>query len=193
MKTNTRKRMALIRNTLNLKDQKAFSELIEKQVLNMDEYQNAQTVLLYCSFGSEVYTNSLIEKCLKDKKNTLLPHIVPKTKTIKALKINDFEKDTKTGHIKIIEPKENCEEFSKKDIDLIIVPGLAFGIKGERLGYGKGFYDRFLKGCSGRFVAICFDVQITRKIIPESHDVDMHKIVTEKRVIDCEKNKALTI
>ena len=186
MKSNTRKRLALIRNILSQKERKIFSESIEKNLINLAEYQNARAVLLYCSFGSEVETRSLIQKCLNDKKTTLLPSCLPNKRTMRALKINNFEKDTEIGHLKIIEPKKSCEEVYKSNIDLVVVPGVGFGEAGERIGYGKGFYDRFLKGCTGTYVGICFEKQITDKIILEEHDVKMHKIVTEKRVIDCQ-------
>lgn len=185
MKSNTRKRLALIRDTLSNGERKTFSESIKNNLVKLDVYKKAKTVLLYCSFGSEVETRPLIKKLLKDKKTTLLPVIIPKTKTIKALEIKNFEKDTQVGHLKITEPKNYCKEFAKNEIDLIIAPGIAFGEKGERLGYGKGFYDRFLHGYNGIIIGICFENQVTDQIILEEHDVKMHKIVTEKRVVDC--------
>ena len=186
MKSNTRKRLAHIRNSFNPKERNKLSELIKNNLLNLEEYKNAKTVLLYCSFGSEVETNNMIRKSV-DNKITLLPLIIPEEKTIVACKIQDVKNDVNPGYSDILEPRKHCKEHNKNKINLVIVPGIAFGEKGERLGYGGGYYDRFLKDFTGDIVGICFENQITDKILLENHDIKMHKIVTEKRVIDCEK------
>ncbi len=185
MKTNTRKRLAIIRNSLNPKKRRDLSELIKEKLFALEEYQNAETILLYSSFGSEVETKQIIKESMVNK-TVLLPKAIPEEKTIKAHKIQNLEKDVEKGFADIMEPKSNCEVIDENEIDLIIVPGIAFGEKGERLGYGSGYYDRFLKNCTGRFIGICFEDQITDKIMIKEYDVNMHKLVTEKRVINCE-------
>lgn len=185
MKINTRKRVLLLRNSLENQEYVELSALIQANLFNLEEYKKAKTVLFYYAFGSEVLTQKMIQDSLKEK-IVLLPKVNNSKKTFTAHQIKNCHKDLSEGFSGIQEPNETCQEYAKNKIDLIVVPGVAFGTKGERLGYGTGFYDRFLKGCTGAFVGICFEIQITDKIVPDEHDVKMHKIVTEKRVIDCQ-------
>lgn len=184
MKTNTRKRLALIRNSISYKERLKLSNLIKKNLFSITEYKNAKSILFYSSFGSEVITTQMIKKSV-EKKTTLLPVVLPEKKTIIACEVKDLENDLHLGFSKIVEPKSYCKKYQKSEIDLVVVPGIAFGEQGERLGYGGGFYDRFLEGFTGKIIGICFENQITDKIVLENHDVKMHKIITEKRVIDC--------
>lgn len=184
MKSNTRKRLILLRSELTNEEISALSKKIQTRLFRLPEYQKARSVLFYFSFGSEVITENMIVESLKQK-ILLLPRTIIKDKTIQSCEVKDLKNDLQEGFGGIIEPKKKCKVYAPQEIDLIIVPGIAFGEKGERLGYGSGFYDRFLKNCTGTFVGLCFEIQITDKIIEENHDIRMHKIVTEKRVIDC--------
>lgn len=184
-KENTRKRHLIIRNSLSIKDINEWTNEIQKKIINLDEFKKAQSVLFYYPFGSEVNTLKIFKVAIKQGKTALFPRIISETKKISVYKITDLKKEIEDGYNKIQEPKLSCELFSKDEIDLIIVPGVAFGEKGERLGYGMGYYDRFLKQVKGNLIGVCFERQITDKIIPEKHDVPVYKIVTEQRIIKC--------
>lgn len=170
---------------LSANERLTFSHAIFKKLLNLKEYQTAKTIMVYVAFGSEVITDEILKKILDDKKILLLPKVLPKTKTIQALQVNNLKKDLEVGFAKITEPKKDCSEIENNQIDLIIIPGVAFGKNGARLGYGKGYYDRFLKKCRGKIVGIAFETQITDKIILEKHDVLVDIILTEKQFIEC--------
>ncbi len=186
MKSNIRKRFTLIRDSFSKKERLSLSQLIQNKLLSLEDYINSKTVLLYSSFKSEVNTEKLIKRSV-EKKTTLLPLTISEKKTITPCAINNLHHDTANGFSGILEPKKYCKAYEKEKIDLVVVPGVAFGLKGERLGYGGGYYDRFLKGYKGKIIGICFEKQLTDLIKPEKHDVLMHKIVTEKRIIKCQK------
>lgn len=184
-KENTRKRILIIRNNLNSKKQIEWSELITQKLIQSADFLKAKSILFYYPFGSEVDTLKLLETSLKEDKITLLPRVISEKKTIESCVIKDLKTDIENGYGNIQEPKQNCLTFPNNEIDLIIVPGVAFSLKGERLGYGKGYYDRFLKKTSGKKIGICFESQITDKIILEKHDVLMDQVITEQRIIHC--------
>jgi 5-formyltetrahydrofolate cyclo-ligase len=101
-----------------------------------------------------------------------------------SLKIADFN-DLSPGHYGILEPEfERCKVISPNDIDAIIIPGLAFDECKRRLGYGGGYYDRFITGVRNDCtrVAVCFDFQVLEYIPTESHDQRMDILVTDKRI-----------
>ena len=95
------------------------------------------------------------------------------------------------GSYNILEPKdEYLKEIQINSIDLFLIPGVVFDLSGNRIGHGKGYYDKLLKKeHSVSYIGLAFEDQIIDKIPIESHDVMMDKIVTDKRVIDCKKTR----
>jgi len=184
MKVKLRQKKLINRNNLSSTQRTKLSELIVKKILNLTDFKKAKTILFYFSFGSEVETIDLIKTSVETK-TTLLPLVLEKEKKIIACKIKNIEKDLENGFYNIPEPKKYCKKYLKDEIDLVLVPGVSFGIKGERLGYGGGFYDKFLENFQGEIIGICFESQLSNKIIIKKHDIKMHKIVTEKRIISC--------
>jgi len=186
IKSKIRRQLLSKRKQLSEKERLRLSLEISAKILNLPEYQRAKTVLLYYSFQNEVNTLGLIESTLQLKKNLLLPVSLFESHSLEARQIKNLKNDLYLGKFGIKEPLQKCKTFSEKMIDLIIIPGVGFNLNGARLGYGKGFYDRFLKKCTGKFVGICFECQISNNINSEPHDVNMHKVITEKKCIDCE-------
>ena len=100
-------------------------------------------------------------------------------------KLNSFE-DLVEGPYGILEPKkEKIKEISFDEIDLIIIPGIVFDLKGNRIGHGKGFYDRLLKNTKVSIIALAFEFQIIGKIPVDKNDKPVDIIITEKRIIYC--------
>ena len=123
----------------------------------------------------------MIRRALAEGKRVVLPRV--KGKELELLEIENFDRDAAPGAWGILEP-EGGKPAQLKDIGLIIMPGAAFDDRGNRIGYGAGFYDKLLPLYTGRTVALAFELQIVSTVPAASHDIPVHKIVTEKRVID---------
>jgi 5-formyltetrahydrofolate cyclo-ligase len=89
------------------------------------------------------------------------------------------------GAFGILEPCPTCRSFSTEEIDVFLLPGVAFDLSGYRVGYGKGYYDKTLHRLEnlGRLVGLCYDFQLVTEIVGEPHDVRMDVIITEKRIV----------
>lgn len=167
----------------NIKNKSEKSKIIFDKLVNNEKYINSKVIALYNSLESEVDTNELIEYSLKIGKIVLLPKV--DGKELKFYRIYDNEELIKSS-FGVLEPIENSKNlFLDKDIDLVIVPGICFDMKKNRLGFGGGFYDRFLSNKNIDNIAICFDEQILiNKILPVSlYDISVKKIITDRRVI----------
>ncbi|MEK7545422.1 MAG: 5-formyltetrahydrofolate cyclo-ligase [Patescibacteria group bacterium] len=163
-----------------IKDTKICSKL-EKLI----EFQNAKSVLFYAPIEQEmeVDTWKLIKKYIQ-KKEVLLPSTEHKKRSIKIHHITSLDQLKKTN-LGILEPDKKSPTEKPENIDLVIVPGIAFDEQGNRIGFGGGFYDKLLKKVKCPKVALAYDFQIMQSIPGEKHDVPMDKIITEKRVIRC--------
>jgi len=147
------------------------SDAIQKNLSNMSAYRDAKIILGYIPIKNEVRTNKL------------LPNALPgfdENKTLVALKNNG---ELVAGPYKTKQPSYSKDKLTK--FDFAIVPGVAFDERGNRLGYGKGYYDKLLAKNKATKVGLAFDIQIVDDIPAESHDIQMDFIVTETRVIPC--------
>jgi len=166
---------------------KEKDELIKKHVIEQPEFIKAKTVLFYASFRSEADTKEIINISLKTGKTVILPKVDTKEKALKLYEIKDLN-ELSPGYMQIMEPKASEERLKNlADIDLILIPGAAFDLQGNRLGYGAGFYDKLLSGMEKRILIIApaYEEQIAEKIASESHDVKADRIITDKRIINC--------
>lgn len=140
------------------------------------EYKNAKTVFCYVSMGSEISTKELFKKVLADGKTLLVPKIVSKTEgKMQAVRIFGFD-DLASGEFGIYEPKQSLESFCGK-IDLTVVPGLAFSPNGVRLGYGGGYYDRFLAKNKTFSIGLCHKELLTDNLPKDGFDVLCSKVI----------------
>lgn len=162
------------------------SEKINRTLIETDAFKTAQTIMCYLSFGNEVNTNMIIDECLKEGKNILIPVILKKedgTSYMEASQLIDLESDLAPGIMGILEPiASKIRIRNPETIDLVIVPGLAFDKKGNRIGYGAGYYDYFLqrirKDCNQ--IALAFSFQIIDNIPTQKHDKKVRNIITER-------------
>ncbi|MFC1691186.1 5-formyltetrahydrofolate cyclo-ligase [Nanoarchaeota archaeon] len=151
--------------------------------LNSDFYKNNNNIMVYCSLdkNNEVNTLNLIDKMLKDKKNIIAPYV--KNNKIAISQIF-HKKDLNCGTFGILEPKDTQTHFFDEDnLDVVIVPGIAFDERKNRIGYGKGFYDEFLKKTKAAKIAFALELQVLDKIPQDPHDEKVDIIITEERVI----------
>ena len=181
MKDKLRKQVLNKRFSLTPGQRSVASAEIEARLFSLPEFFTATTVMFYASFQSEVETHSMIRRALAEGKQVVLPRV--KGKELELLEIENFDQDVAPGAWGILEPVGG-KTAQLKDIGLIILPGAVFDVQGNRIGYGAGFYDKLLPLYKGRTVALAFELQLVSSVPAASHDIPVHKIVTEKRVID---------
>lgn len=156
---------------------------IAEHLFNQSYFKNAKCVFCYCSFGFEIDTINIINFALKCGKTVCLPKTFGNG-TMTAHKIESLEKGLKKVSFGMLEPDETCQAVDKNDIDLCIVPCLATDRNGFRLGYGGGYYDRFLCGINAKKAVLCYDDRLFNNIYHEEHDIACDAIITESQVIN---------
>ncbi len=169
---------SLRREFLFLRKSAQSKRLSIKMLEKYPEFSDAETVFCYISAHGEVDTYELIEELLKTKTVTV-PYCVDREGNMIASKITSLE-DLKDGKFGIPEPV-SPKEFPKQKIDFVIVPGVAFDKDGYRLGYGKGYYDRFLKGISPYKLGVCQKDFFVEKLPHGEYDIKMDNVlITDK-------------
>lgn len=162
----------------NLKDIKIFNKLI-----NLNSYKKAKKIFIYIGFGSEINTKKLIEIMLKEGKEVFVPKVVEKEMI--ALKVTSLYNLVKS-EFNILEPIGEKPDIDAEEFDLIIMPGVAFDRSGNRIGYGGGYYDKYLKDISFNIerIALAYEMQLIEEIDTEEHDLKVYSIITENEIID---------
>ena len=191
-KQEIRKKMLGIRRLQHKETRRKRSLMIWKRLKSMDEFARAGSVLFYLSLPDEVDTEKMIKESIRMGKKVMVPVTNTGNRTIRPSWLKNYEKELEPGpYGGILEPKSECRRIAGKDkVKLVIVPGIAFDRSGARLGFGAGFYDRFLKGFKhSASVGLAFDFQITPKLPRRPHDVPVGIIVTPSRVITCGKKE----
>ena len=147
---------------------------IHENLKKISSYSNSQNIACYFPIGSEVDTQQIMLNVLKQGKNLLLPRIV--NNDIEFYIVSNLEKLEK-GSFEIMEPKDSCERAKK--IDCVLIPTVGVSKLGIRLGYGKGYYDRFLSSTDAVKISLTYSKQIVKSIPNDSHDIKIDWIVTE--------------
>ena len=173
MKNELRKKYREIRKN---SDRNADGIIFEK-VISCNEIKKAENIFCYISVNDEVDTEKIIKYLFDAGKTVTVPLCVEKGKMI-AVKINSFD-DLKEGMYKIPEPKSH-KEFDRNKLDLIIVPALAFDKAGYRLGYGGGFYDRFMADSKAFKLGICRSELYVESLPHSEYDIKVDKVITER-------------
>ena len=163
-------------------DKKERDSLITRKVLLSEEYKKANTIAIYVSKEDEVDTKELIDSCLAAGKTVCVPITGPNQMLFSIIKSSS--ELTEEGIFKIGEPKLDVDRVVlKNEIDLFIVPVLAFDRNKNRIGYGKGYYDKYLKNERGYKIGIAYDIQMTSDIDTNENDICMDEIITERRLV----------
>ena len=184
MKNQIKESILEKRNLLTNEEISEKSRRIEDNLFNLSQFKKSKIVMFFASFSAEVNTHGMIKKSLKEK-IVAVPKVVQHE--IEPSLIIDFDSLVKSGKFGILEPIE-VMKIAYKNIDLVLVPGAAFDKKGHRIGYGFGYYDKFLKKVPKAVkIGLCYDFQVVDKIPKEEHDVPVDYIVTEERIIGCRK------
>ena len=155
---------------------------IFNKLINTEFYKNAAVIFVYVSFQSEVDTHKIIKHALLTGKTIYVPKIEPEKNRMEIFKINNLE-ELKIGYFGILEPQPNYKVADSNNIDLILMPGVAFDRLGGRVGYGKGFYDVFLKKINKEAykIALTYDFQVLDKVPMDEFDVKIDGIITNEQ------------
>ena len=180
-KRNLRKKIIEQRLSLLQKEVEQKSDTIMSTLFSTDYYKKAKVVMFYVDMRNEVMTKKAIIKALSEGKRVVVPR-VKKGYGLLAMEIKSLD-ELKPGTFGVLEPPE-MEEVILEEIDLVVVPGVVFDKKGYRIGYGGGYYDRFLPKLrkDAKKIAVAFEMQMVDFIPAESHDIKMDAIITEKRL-----------
>jgi len=155
---------------------KIVSQQIHKKLRKSKIFKNANKIGAYYPIGSEVQTQNILQEILSSGRELFLPKVVGEV--IEFRKITDFSCLEK-GNFDIMEPKDNCAV--ENNLDLLLVPTVGISQDGVRLGYGHGFYDKFLSKNKIETVSLIFEKQVIKKIPHSEHDIIMNWILTEDR------------
>lgn len=189
MKHNLKSEIFRKRKALSKIEAEEKSEAIREKLFSLNEFKDAKNVMFYASFNNEADTIETIKELLKNKgenkKNVIVSYVGKNNPILQLSVLNKFN-DLEPKTFGILEPKKNkIKNFDINKLDLVIVPGIAFDKNGHRIGYGHGYYDRFLKKISSKAkkIGLAFDFQLIEKIPEERHDIPMDIIITEKRIL----------
>jgi 5-formyltetrahydrofolate cyclo-ligase len=158
------------------------SKQIQKNLKKIEVFRNAEKVACYYSIGSEVRTLDIIQQMISEGRTMALPRVTDGELVFCAVK--NFE-ELQKGEFGIMEPKKNCPIV--EDFDVILVPAVAMMRTGQRLGYGRGYYDRFLSKHRTPTIALEYSKLVVRNIPKSEGDIPIQWIVTEDEVIRTSK------
>jgi 5-formyltetrahydrofolate cyclo-ligase len=182
MKNALRQQVIARRDALPAARRAAASTAIAARVAGMRDWGEARCVLAYMSMGSEFDTAALIRAILDAGRWLSLPRVNKSARRLDLYRVHDTGRDLVSGTWGIREPDpERCEPLDGADVDLVLVPGVAFDARGGRLGYGGGYYDRLLPGVLPHAVRIAaaFQEQLVERVPLEDHDAVMDFVVTD--------------
>ena len=177
MKSELRKQVLHEMKAISQEQKQFIDQALTEQLLQHPFYQEAKVIATYLSFPHEFQTQELIEQALRDCKKVLIPNTYPKGRM--DFVVYDPQQLVKTS-FGLLEPQGDLEVVDVSQIDLIHVPGLAFTTEGYRIGYGGGYYDRYLKHFSGNTLSTVYPCQI-RDFIPEDHDIPVQEVLVDER------------
>ncbi|VJX35547.1 5-formyltetrahydrofolate cyclo-ligase [Streptococcus pneumoniae] len=176
MKAELRKKILQEMKALSQEQKQAIDQALTERLLQHPFYQEAKVIATYLSFPHEFQTQRLIEQALKNGKKVLIPKTYPKGRM--DFVVYDPQQLVKTS-FGLLEPQGGLEVVDASQIDLIHVPGLAFTTEGYRIGYGGGYYDRYLEQFTGHTLSTIYPCQI-QDFIPENHDIPVQEVLIDE-------------
>ena len=177
-KTELRKEIADLKKQISTEQKQQEARVVFRKVETLPEFKSAENILLYWSTSDELPTHEIIEKWSK-RKQIILPTVVGDKLILKSYMPGQ---SMKKGALGIWEP-DTADNFTG-DIDLMIIPGIAFDSDKNRLGRGKAFYDRFLANKHLVKIGVGFDLQLLSHIPSEKSDIKMDKVITASHLIE---------
>lgn len=181
-----RKHIYALRDSLTPEEISVKSRAVAGQLEKLPFYREAGAIMFFLNFRSEVETGEMVKSSLARGIRVIIPKMVPKKRELIPSELLDYEKDLTRGYFGVPEPQpEALRPVDPRQIDLLIVPGVAFDLQGNRLGYGGGYYDRFFERLRPGvpLVALTFELQLAEQVPVEAWDRRMDWLVTERRAI----------
>ncbi len=183
-----RRRVLARRGQLSAGERRIKSALIIERLLAMPEFKHAGTIFTYINFRSEVETMALADKCLELGKRLCVPVTITAERRLAACRLTNPEGELRPGYCRIPEPDiSKAELIAPLEIDIVVLPGSVFDRYGGRLGYGGGYYDRFLaqEAPDALRVGLAFDLQIVDEVPLMAHDMRLHYLLSESATRQC--------
>ncbi|MDG3074256.1 5-formyltetrahydrofolate cyclo-ligase [Bacillus halotolerans] len=185
MKSQLRKKTIETLSVISNEELSKKTARINEHLFSLQGWQNASTIAVTISRGLEVPTRPIIEKAWGEGKEVCIPKCDPDTK---RMQFRTFQADDQleTVYAGLQEPMiEKTNEVIQSQIDLMIVPGVCFDADGYRIGFGGGYYDRYLSDYKGNTVSLLLECQLYDHVPHLSHDIPVQMLVTEDRIISC--------
>ena len=169
------------RDALSAAERESCSGLITRRLLVLDAYRSARCVMAYVTFGSEFETGDFIADLLAQRKQLLLPRVERGSRALTLHAVQDPVRQLEAGVWGIRQPRADCPAAAASQVDFVLVPGVAFTASCERLGYGGGFYDRFIRSLPSRpaLVAAAYSVQVVPELPISESDQRVELVITE--------------
>ena len=183
-KTRMRAAVLATRDALPPSVRASASRLIVEKICALAQYEKAKIVMTYMGFGSEIETQPFFERIIADGKIAVLPRVDRRSQTLMLHTARDIS-DLLTGKWGIREPGADAPPVSINEVDFLLMPGVAFDRLGNRLGYGRGYYDKLLSTADPalRRVAAAFSCQIVQAVPVGPNDQRIDSIITENEII----------
>ena len=187
-KKQIRKDILEVRRSMDIDKKDTYDTLIEKSFFESSFYKEAKNIFIYISYDSEINTKRMINRAINEGKNIYVPRTEFDTKLMNAVKINDFSNLVESRY-GILEPKKEEPFIDPNELDIIVVPGVAFDKNGGRIGYGAGYYDRYFKRINEKNkaritkLALIYDFQLIDEVPTDEEDVLIDAVLTEKQFI----------
>ncbi len=188
LKRDMRRSFSVLRQAQTPREREQKSFAILKRLLAMPGITRSGSICCYLATEEEVHTRALIEAFVEAHKQVAVP-VMDEVRGAGPLQLCRFTSDCQIGPWGILSccGPEVCEFVNPEGVEVWIVPGVAFGEDGSRLGRGGGYYDRLLAGQPGLRVALAFDFQVSDTLATAPHDLWMDNIVTERRTMICKR------
>lgn len=183
-----RKEVLEKRNNLDFNKKEEMDKEILKKFYETQYYKKAKKIFIYISYSSEINTKEIINKALKDNKKIYIPRTEFKTRHMDAVEITSLDNLVESTY-GILEPSKEAPYIEPNELDLIVVPGVAFDRNGGRMGYGAGFYDRYFKKIKKENIkkivklALAYEIQMLNEVPMNEQDVPVDYIITENEFI----------
>lgn len=190
IKSEIRKQLLQKRSHISQEIRNEISDMIWERLLLTNEFKNCKNILCYCGKEREISTEKIILSCLKENKKIALPVCVNSAKGEMIFKYIGGFGDLDKGSFGVKEPKNYCKAADLSGFTVCITPGVCYNASGYRIGYGKGFYDRFFKENGCFKIGLCYNDFIT-EFQPDENDIPVDMIITEKKTIYAAKQEGL--
>ncbi|WP_404443615.1 5-formyltetrahydrofolate cyclo-ligase [Sutcliffiella horikoshii] len=184
-KSILREEMKKILGDMDRSSHELMSKIIQAKLFSSNEWKDAQTIGVTISRFPEVDTEGIITRAWEEGKKVAVPKCFPKDKSMNFYYLENFNQ-LESVYFGLKEPiVSEVELCPKEKLDFILVPGLIFDEKGYRIGFGGGYYDRYLMDYKGYKVSLAFSQQLLKRVPTDHYDIPVHKIVTNEAVYDC--------